>query len=49
MEFIVDFIVNHEKKIKTEKVNTCVIPDIIDQLREKYNTKDIVIMNMIRL
>ena len=49
MGFLVDFIVNHEKKIKTEKVNTCVIPDIIDQLREKYNTKDIVITSMIRI
>jgi hypothetical protein len=49
MEFLVDFIVNHEKKIKTEKVNTCVIPDIIDRLREKYNTKDIVITSMIRI
>lgn len=49
MEFIVDFIVNHEKKIKTEKFNSCIIPDIIDQLREKYNTKDIVITSMIKL
>lgn len=49
MEFIVDFIVNHEKKIKTEKVNTCIIPDIIKQLKEKYNTNDIVITSMIKI
>lgn len=49
MEFLVDFIVNHDRKIKTIKVNTCVIPDIIKQLKETYNTDDIVITSMIKL
>lgn len=49
MEILVDFIINHERKIKTEKVNTCIILDIIEQLKEKYNTNDIVLINMIKL
>lgn len=49
MEFLVDFIVNHDRRIKTIKVNTCVVPDIIKELKETYHTNDIVIISMIKL
>lgn len=41
MKYIVDFIINKEKRIKTELIKANNLEDVKRQLKEKYNTEEI--------
>lgn len=42
----VEFIVNHDKKLRKVETNLCHVPVILERLQEKYNSNDIVIFNI---
>lgn len=41
--FKVEFVVNHDRRMRTIKTNICFISDIIEKLKEEYKTEDVVL------